>query len=150
MMKNKKILIAHPPCTRLANSGVRWLHERNLWNELNEAINFFNEFVKYGQLGNKIAIENPIPHKYAMAGIGMKYTQIIQPYQFGHLESKATCLWLFGLPELQPTNDVKEEMMKLPYKDRAKVHYCSNSKIRSKTYQGIAEAIVNQWDSILF
>lgn len=147
------LVIAHPPCTRLANSGVRWLHERNLWEELHEAVLFFKEFVKYGQQGNKIAIENPIPHKYALTEIGVRYRQIVQPYHFGHMESKATCLWLFGLPDLQPTNNVKAEMMKLDYKDRAKVHYCSPGpervKIRSRTYPGIAREMAEQWSHLI-
>jgi len=147
------LVIAHPPCTRLANSGVRWLHERNLWNELHEAILFFNQFIKYGLKDNKIAIENPIPHKYALAGIGFKYDQIVQPYHFGHMESKSTCLWLFGLPKLKETNNVKAEMLKLNYKDRARVHYCSpgpeRAKIRSKTYPGIAREMAEQWSHLI-
>ena len=142
------LVIAHPPCTRLTNSGVRWLNERNLWGELYEATKFFNEFTLYGKNGNKIGIENPIPHKYATEQIG-KYTQIVQPYHFGHTEKKATCLWLYGLPELKHTQNVYEDMMKLPYSERAKVHYCSpgpeRANIRSKTYTGIAEAMAKQW-----
>lgn len=142
------LVIAHPPCDRLANSGVRWLVERNLWCELRESIMFFYEFIKYGNKGNRIAIENPIQHKYARAHI-RKYDQIIQPYQFGHFEKKATCLWLYGVPELECTNNVYKEMMELDYKDRAKIHYCppgpDRKKIRSKTYPGIAKAMAEQW-----
>jgi hypothetical protein len=149
------LVIAHPPCTRLANSGVRWLKERDLWNDLKDACEFFNEFKKYGESGSLIAIENPIPHKYAthgflqeekhVEGIG-NYTQIIQPYEFGHLEKKATCLWLFGLPELKETNNVHKEMMQLPYSERAKIH---RAKLRSKTYTGIAKAMAEQWSEYL-
>lgn len=142
------LVIAHPPCDRLANSGVRWLKERNLWSELEDGINFFNEFVKYGEKGNRILIENPIQHKYARAKI-RKYDQIIQPWQFGHLEQKATCIWLYGLPKLKETNNVYNEFIKLDYKDRAKVHYASpcpnRSEQRSKTYRGIADAIAKQY-----
>jgi len=124
----------------------------NMWMDLSEATRFFYQFQKYGELGNKIAIENTIPHKYAIESIG-KYTQIIQPYQFGHLEKKATCLWLYGLPKLKETNNVYDEMMKLPYSERAKVHCCApgpeRAKLRSKTYAGIAEAMAEQW-GILF
>ena len=139
------LVISHPPCTRLANSGVRWLDERNLWNEMEEAAEFFYEFIAYGELGNKIAIENPIPHKYALKIIRRKYDQIIQPWQFGHPETKATCLWLFGLPKLQPTNIVSGREQRIwkmsPGPDRA--------KLRSKTYPGIAEAMATQWSEYL-
>lgn len=136
------LVIAHPPCTRLANSGVRWLFERELFKELYEAIEFFNQFIFYGKCGNKIAIENPIPHKYALIP---KYDQIIQPWQFGHPESKATCLWLFGLPKLQPTNIVEGREQKIwkmsPGPERA--------KLRSKTYSGIAHAFADQYSKFI-
>ena len=145
---NWDLVIAHPPCDRLANCGVRWLTEKEYWSELDDAIMFFNKFTRYGKMGNKIVIENPIQHKYARAEI-RKYDQIIQPYHFGHLEQKTTCLWLYGVPALAHTNNVFNEMMKLPYSERAKVHYCSpgenRSKIRSKTFKGIAKAMAEQW-----
>jgi hypothetical protein len=146
------LVIAHPPCTRMANSGVMWLEKRNLWKDLDEATTFFNEFVKYGKSGNKIAIENPIPHKYAVEKIG-KYSQVIQPYMFGHTERKATCLWLFGLPELKETNNVMEEMKKLPKNEQQRIHYLppgkERAKLRSKTFPGIAEAMAQQWGDYL-
>jgi hypothetical protein len=143
LMHNRwHLVIAHPPCTRLANSGVRWLNERNLWGEMYDAAAFFNIFLLYGRKGYKIAIENPIPHKHALLP---KYNQIIQPWQFGHGETKATCLWLFGLPKLEPTNIVEGRDGKVwkmgPSKDRA--------KLRSKTYPGIAEAMAEQWGNYL-
>lgn len=145
------LIIAHPPCTRISNSGVRWLKERNLWWELAQAVRFFNSFNYLGKSGIKVAIENPIPHKYAVEGflygvgavsegIG-KYNQIIQPWQFGHPEQKATCLWLYGLPELKPTEIVEGREQRIwkmpPSKDRAKE--------RSKTFPGIAKAMAEQW-----
>lgn len=137
------LVIAHPPCTRLANSGVRWLLERNLWDELSLACEFFSEFITYGEKGNKICIENPIPHKYAL-NLLEPYTQLIQPWQFGHPESKATCLWLYGLPKLIPTNIVEGREGKVwkmpPSPDRA--------KLRSKTYEGIAKAFSIQWGGL--
>lgn len=146
------LVIAHPPCTRLANSGVCWLEKRNLWDELYEACDFFNVFRKYGEEGNAIGIENPIPHKYAVAKIGT-YTQVMQPFQFGHPERKATCLWLYGLPELKPTSNVLEEMMLLPKREQQRMHYTPPSKdrakIRSKTYPGFAQAMANQWSEAL-
>jgi hypothetical protein len=155
------LVIAHPPCTRLCNSGVSWLNKRNLWNELIFGISFFNQFKEWQKQKpiRKLAIENPIPHKYAregflntyldhdgdltgdiIEGIG-KYTQVVQPYQFGHGERKATCLWLYMLPELRPTNIVDGREQRLhrlpPSADRA--------KLRSKTYEGIAHAMADQW-----
>ena len=136
------LVIAHPPCTRLANSGVRWLSERNLWDELKNARQFFMNSIWYGRVGNTIAIENPIPHKYANLP---KYTQIIHPWQFGHNESKATCLWLYGLPKLIPTNIVNPEKQSCwrmaPSTERA--------KLRSKTFPGIARAMASQWSPLL-
>ena len=132
------LMIAHPPCTRICNSGVMWLEERNLWNDLKKSLLFFQELQKADI--PYICIENPIPHKYAVRVIG-KYTQLIQPWQFGHGETKATCLWLKGLPKLKHTNIVTGREQRLhrlpPSKDRA--------KIRSKTYQGIAKAMAEQW-----
>jgi len=148
--KKWDLVIAHPPCTRLTNSGVRWLEKRNLWDELNQATEFFNEFVKYGKAGNRICIENPIPHKYAVEKIG-KYSQLIQPYQFGHPERKATCLWLYNMPPIIPTKNVYHEMAILPKSEQQRVHYCSpgpeRAKIRSKTYKGIAQAMATQWSN---
>ena len=142
------LVIAHPPCDYLANSGVRWRVERNEWDQVRDSCVFFNHFVDYGLMGNKIVIENPIQHKYARKYI-TKYHQIIQPYQFGHMEMKSTCLWVYNLPLLVGTDNVYEEMMKLDYKDRARVHYCppgpDRAKIRSKTYPGIAKAMVLQY-----
>ena len=152
LLQKWDLVIAHPPCTRMANSGVMWLEKRNLWNDLDKATDFFNEFVKYGKQGNKIAIENPIPHKYAVEKIG-KYSQVIQPYMFGHTERKATCLWLFGLPELKETNNVMEAMKKLPKNEQQRIHYLppgkERAKLRSKTFPGIAKAIATQWGDYL-
>lgn len=137
------LIIAHPPCTRLANSGVRWLAERNLWQEMREGAEFFRYFLDLNC--EHIAIENPIPHKYALEIIGRKYDQIIQPWQFGHGETKATCLWLKNLPKLEPTNIVKERVQRVhllpPSEDRW--------KLRSVTYEGIANAMAEQWGKIL-
>ena len=97
------------------------------------------------------ALENPIPHKYALQRIGRKYDQIIHPWQFGHMEQKATCLWLEGLPPLEPTNNVREAMMQLPKRERERLHYLSPGperwKLRSETYTGIAEAMAEQWSN---
>ena len=131
------LMIAHPPCTRICNSGVRWLKERNLWEDLDNACDFFNALQG---MNIPTCIENPIPHKYAVEKIGM-YNQLIQPWQFGHGETKATCLWLSGLPRLKPTNIVDGRDGRIwkmpPSKDR--------SMNRSRTFQGIADAMAEQW-----
>lgn len=144
------LIIAHPPCTYLANSGVCWLHrDKTRWQKMREGAEFFKKFIEYGSTGKAIAIENPVMHKYAKEIIVAPYCQIIQPWQFGHTESKATCLWLFNLPALKETNNVKEEMLKLSQRERNRLHYLPPSvdrqKIRSKTFQGIANAMANQW-----
>ena len=89
----------------------------------------------------KIAIENPIMHKYAVEIVGRRQDQVIQPWQFGHGETKATCLWLKGLPKLIPTNIVEgreQRLHKLPPS-------AERAKLRSLTYQGIANAMAEQW-----
>jgi hypothetical protein len=140
------LVIAHPPCTRLANSGVRWLLERQLWSDLYDACQFFALFQLWQRvdpLNRKLAIENPIPHKYAREVIG-DYSQVIQPWQFGHGEQKATCLWLYNLPELKPTNIVdgrEQRIWKMaPGENR--------TKERSKTFPGIARAMAEQWGGL--
>jgi hypothetical protein len=147
------LIIAHPPCTYITNSGVCHLYNKdgskNLerWENLKEATDFFKLFLNHPC--NKICIENPIPHSHALRQIGKRYSQIIQPYHFGHPEQKATCLWLKGLPRLQPTNNVYTEMMKLPIQQRQRLHYLPPSpdrwKIRSQTFSGIAEAMADQF-----
>lgn len=143
------LMIAHPPCTYLANSGVQHLHrDAKRWPELFEGADFFKNLLDADI--PKIAIENPIMHKYGRQLIGgVKQNQVVQPWWFGHTEQKATCLWLKGLPLLQKTNDVKIEMMKLPKKERQRLHYLPPSadrwKLRSATYQGLADAMAEQW-----
>ena len=103
---------------------------------------FFNE-LKNAPIRHK-ALENPIPHKYAVGRIG-KYSQIVQPWQFGHGETKATCWWLEDLPLLQPTQIVEGRLGRIhklpPGPDR--------SKLRSTTYPGIAEACAEQWGAYI-
>lgn len=157
----------HPVCQFLANSGVRWIASKKpregyewseryqihinweRYKEMEKAALFFKSALSYVESVGRGYVENPIMHKYAMEIIGTEHTQIIQPYQFGHLEQKATCLWIVGLPQLKETNNVYDEMMKLKYKDRCKVHHTSpgpdRAKLRSKTYPGIAKAIAEQW-----
>ena len=133
--------IFHPPCTRLTLSGVRWLHERNLWADLQEAAALFNACMSAPI--PRIAVENPIQHGHAAALIGVPWTQIVQPWQYGHPETKATCLWLKALPPLRPTKIVAGR--------EARIHRMSPSadraKLRSEMYDGLAEAMADQWGS---
>lgn len=142
------MIIAHPECTYLTNAGVRWLDtDPARWKSLYEACQFFNFFLDHDC--PRIAIENPIPHKYAVAWLRRMYTQAIQPWQFGHTETKRTCLWLKGLPPLVETHNVKALMDQLPKHESNKVHYASPGpdrwKLRSRTYPGIADAMAAQW-----
>ncbi len=150
------LLIAHPPCTRLANSGVRWLYkggrgtvrDPQKWREMEAAAEFYNSFLDNDI--ERVAIENPIMHEHSAALVSKPYDQLIQPWQFGHREMKATCLCLRGLPPLADTDNVGP-----PPKDReqrkswARVHRESPGpdrwKNRSRTLQGIADAMAEQW-----
>ncbi len=130
------MIIAFPPCTHLAVSGARWWKEKRKDGRQQRGIDFFMEFVN--TICKRIAIENPIG---IMSTVWRKPDQIIQPWMFGHGETKATCLWLENLPLLKPTNIVdgrNHSIWKMPpSKGRA--------KIRSKTFTGIARAMAEQW-----
>lgn len=137
LLKEKwDLIIAHPPCTDLAVSGARWFKQKQKDGRQKRSIDFFMEFTKCEC--KRVAIENPI---CIMSSIWRKPDQIIQPWQFGHGETKATCLWLKGLPLLKPTNIVEGREQKVwkmpPSKDRA--------KLRSRTFPGIAKAMASQW-----
>jgi len=128
------LMIAHPPCTHLAVSGARWFKTKQV--EQRKAIWFFLELARCSI--PKTCTENPIG---IMSTIWCKPDQIIQPWQFGHGETKATCLWLKNLPKLTPTNIVEGRAARVhrepPGPDRW--------KNRSRTYQGIATAMAEQW-----
>ena len=146
------LMIAHPPCTYLTNSGVTWLHkDPSRWAKLDDGAAFFKMLLEAPV--ERIAIENPMMHKYAKERIGgVKQSQVIQPWMFGHMEQKATCLWLKNLPLLEPTNNVKEQMLALPDNERQRLHYLPPSadrwKKRSETFQGIADAMAEQWGNL--
>jgi site-specific DNA-cytosine methylase len=127
-------MIAHPPCTHLAVSGARWFKDKQ--QEQKEALDFVR--VLLDAPIKHIALENPVS---VISSKIRKPDQIIQPWQFGHGETKKTCLWLKNLPPLQPTKIVEgreQRIWKLPpSKDRW--------KLRSITYQGIADAMAEQW-----
>ena len=154
------LMIAHPPCTYLANSGVCHLYNKDgsfnqeRWQKMKEAAAFFRHLLLCDI--PQICMENPVMHHWGKEEAGIrfcydspKYKQVIQPWMFGHLEQKATCLWLKGLPHLKPTNNVREQMLKLPDNKRQRLHYLPPSKdrqkIRSYTYPGIAAAMADQW-----
>ena len=145
--KGWDLIIAHPPCTHLAVSGARWFKEglKPLYLQ-DEAVDFFMKFVNAP--APLIAVENPI---CIMSSRYRKPDQIINPFQFGHPEQKKTCLWLKGLPKLTETENVYEHMMTLPIKERTRIHWLGSnkSKERSKTYEGIAEAMAEQWGNFL-
>lgn len=146
------LMIAHPPCTYLTNSGVTWLHKDPArWAKLDEGAAFFKDL--YEAPIERIAVENPIMHKYAKERIGgITQSQVIQPWMFGHTEQKATCLWLRNLPLLTETNNVKAAMLALPNNERQRLHYLPPSadrwKLRSTTFAGIAQAMADQWGNL--
>lgn len=144
-----KMIIAFPPCTHLAVFGARYFAQKRLDGRQPEAVSFFLQFTATDC--PFVAIENPIG---IMSSIYRKPDQIIQPWMFGHPESKSTCLWLRGLPKLEPTeiltrpnsgyweNQTPSGQNKLsPSPERA--------KLRSKTYAGIARAMAEQWSKLL-
>lgn len=154
------LLIAHPPCTYLTNTGNRWFNVDRYgdkavqrMNSREDAVRFFMEFVNADC--DRIAIENPIGH---MSTAYRKPDQIIQPYQFGYPARKATCLWLKGLPKLNPTKIVPFELETGNYSKGLAAAWATDSngkklqwndpetaKQRSKTVPGIARAMAEQW-----
>jgi len=152
------LVIAHPTCTYLTNSGVRWLYnadgsfDEERWTLMNEGADFFKLMFDFDS--EYIAVENPVMHSWATHRHGKgKASQYVQPWQFGHMQSKRTGLWLKNLPPLVDTDNVYDEMMLLPYGQRNEVHHASPGpdrwKIRSKTYSGLAEAMAAQWGPLL-
>ena len=152
--QNWDIVIAHPPCTYLSNAGARWLYAGGKLNEERYKLGikgkeFFLKFLNCG--APRICIENPVPSSIYMLPPA---TQIIQPYQFGEPWSKKTCLWLKGLPPLEPTEIVEDH---IPYctsgsytrthdpKYRGFTRKGGAAKARSKTFPGIAKAMAEQW-----
>ena len=132
--RNWDLMIAHPPCTHLAVSGARWFKDKQI--EQAEALDFVHRLMDAPI--PRIALENPIS---IISSRIRKPDQIIQPWQFGHGETKATCLWLKNLPKLTPTNIVEGREARIhkmpPGPDRWKE--------RSRTFEGIAQAMAEQW-----
>jgi hypothetical protein len=146
------LIIAHPPCTYLCNSGVRWLvpngkTDRQRFYKMQDACDFFSAL--YWSRCERVCIENPVMHKYAREYLSWKrrvpsYTQTIQPYEHGHGETKRTGLWLRGLPPLEPSNIVAGRT--------PRVHHASPGadrwKERSRTLPGVANAMADQWGNL--
>ena len=143
------LVVAHPPCTYLCNSGVRWLHsDPDRWELMRDGALFFVDCLQAN--APRVAVENPVMHKYARKVIEDHYRHpepwswfSVQPWQFGDPAKKRTCFWTRGLPRLQPTSDMTASDAK------ADCHNASPGpdrwKERSRTYKGIAEAIADQW-----
>lgn len=130
------LLIAHPPCRYLAVSGARWFKEREREREQESALTFVRLLMEANV--TRIAIENPVS---VISSRIRKPDQIIQPWQFGHGETKKTCLWLKGLPKLQPTKIVDGRASRVHREPPSKERW----KNRSRTLQGIADAMATQW-----
>jgi len=140
--------IFFPPCTRLANSGVRWLHERNLWAELDEACAFFRTFLDADI--PMVAVENPRPHKWATERIGRRFDFAIHPWEHGHRQKKTTCFWVRNLPYLMPTDIVGPPPKGEAAKEWEMIWRCppgeNQAKMRSRTFEGVAKAMAEQWE----
>ncbi len=137
------LMIAHPPCTHLSVSGARWFTEgRKPMYLRDEAIEFVKKLMDAPI--DKICIENPVS---VISSYIRKSDQMINPFQFGHMEYKRTCLWLKNLPKLKETNNVKKETDALPDKEKHRIWWIGGGKgkERSKFYTGIADAMANQW-----
>lgn len=159
------MIIAFPPCTHLAVSGARHFEKKRADGRQREGIDFFAQFLNADC--KKIAIENPIgiisgeyipkwfPDLAEKYNLPVKQSQIIQPYEYGHNAKKATCLWLKGLPLLKPTNIVEPDLVSYICKSGKKVTFSRHmvqgfengerAKSRSKTFEGVAKAMADQW-----
>ena len=142
------LMVAHPPCTRLCNSGVRWLHTPppgktagQMELELREGAALFSAF--WNAPIPRVAVENPVMHGHAKRLIEnyAEPAQSIQPWQFGHGETKRTCLWLRGLPPLRPTNVVEGREQRVHRMPPSPTRW----KERSRFFPGIAAAMAEQW-----
>lgn len=143
MLKQRwDLVIAHPPCTYLANSGVRWLTtDASRWPKLFDAAEFFLACLNAN--APRVAVENPVMHKYGRRLVGRGHDFTVQPWQFGDDETKRTCFWTRGLFPLRPTSDLDGSTAV------ARVHLETPGpqrwKERSRTPQGLADAIADQW-----
>lgn len=135
------LMISHWSCQYLTNSGVRWLYEREgRWKLMRESARKFKQLLNANI--PMIAAENPVPHKHANLP---PYTQIINPWEFGHGEVKKTCLWLKGLKPLRPTCIVAGRTPRVHHESPGIVNGLTRAQRRSITYDGIADAMGLQW-----
>lgn len=150
------LIVAHPPCTRLCNSGVRWLTAAppgrtlpDMWRELDEGAALFSTL--WNAPIPRIAIENPIMHRHAKARIEnyRDPAQTIQPWQFGHGETKGICLWLHELPPLLPTDVVTGREARVHRSTGWGKHAQTRWLERSRFFPGIAAAMAVQWGALL-
>ena len=151
------LMVAHPPCTYLTNAGVRWLagdygHKMapgslvgdERWAAMRDGASLFRDLLNAPI--PMIAVENPIMHKYAIAAVGRRHDQVIQPWMFGDPVQKAVALWLVGLPILLATGPICEERHQLVHKMSPSA---DRAKKRSKFFPGIAAAMADQWGDAL-
>ncbi len=139
---NFDMVIAHPPCTRLCNSGVRWLHERDLWFEMYDGAEFFLECLEAE--AEYVIVENPVMHSHAIEIIGRKHDFSIQPWQFGDPFKKRTCFWVKGeVPPLRPTSLMESWEADAACHKEAPGE--NRWKVRSETYPRVARAMAWQW-----
>ncbi len=150
------LMVAHPPCTRLCNSGVRWLSvpppgktAEQMQEELREGAALFSAF--WNAPIERIAVENPVMHRHAKALIEnyQEPAQSVQPWQFGHGEVKRTCLWLKNLPQLVPTNIVEGRAARVHRHSGWGRHGAVRARERSRFFSGIAEAMADQWAGVV-
>lgn len=144
------LIIAHPPCTYLSNSGVRWLHTRpGRWRLMEDAARAFRVTLEDAP-APRVCVENPIMHGYAREIVGSRPTQTVQPWQFGEDASKRTGLWLRNLPALVPTNVVKRDRYanQTPSGQNRLGPSPTRAAERARTYPGIADAMAEQWGNL--
>lgn len=142
------LMVAHPPCTRLCNSGVRWLTKppngktlEQMWAELDAGASLFSDF--WNAPIGRVCIENPVMHRHAKARIVnyVEFAQSVQPWQFGHPETKRTCFWLKGLPPLMATDVVEGRTARVHRMPPGPQRWAE----RSRFFPGIATAMAQQW-----
>ena len=147
------LMISHPPCTYLSRTSEQWLKKQGgRWDKMVESAGFFKSLLNAKI--PKIAVENPRPHQHALKIIEVRFTQVVNPNQFGDAATKATCLWLRGLPALMDTITVRPDMVRSKrsgrqwgkwFWDSSMLKGEERAKFRSRTFRGLANAMAEQW-----